>query len=125
MTWIRVVPLSDLTAPIAEGYDPGPALKQFDGFREAAAGTDPGQQDADPARRPGALPSRPRPRTDSSFGPTGPVAITRTNIGENVEGTVAGCGHRWTVTSTEGCTTSATTSSPAAPNPTTRASPSA
>jgi len=83
-----VVPLSDLTAPIAEGYDPGPALKQFDGFRERLPGRTLASEDATQLE---AWRTAIQTATqDGQFlGPTGPVAITRTNIGENVEGTVA------------------------------------
>jgi Hemocyanin, copper containing domain len=50
-----VVPLSDFSAPIPEGYDPGDALKRFDGFRERR----PGQTLAsgDGPRRPAATPA--------------------------------------------------------------------
>jgi hypothetical protein len=83
-----VVALADLTAPIDEGYDPGPALKQFDGFRERLPGQTLASEDADQLAtwRSAILTAI----GDRQFlGPGGPVAITRTNIGENVEGTVA------------------------------------
>jgi Hemocyanin, copper containing domain/Hemocyanin, ig-like domain len=83
-----VAPLSDLTAPIDEGYDPGPALERFDGFRERLPGRTLARADAAQLDtwRTAILTAI----ADRQFlGPTGPVAITRTNIGENVEGTVA------------------------------------
>jgi hypothetical protein len=83
-----VLPLSDLGAKIAEAYDPGPAIKRFLRFRErrkdqtlaaeAAARLNDWRTEIHTAIR------------DRKFlGPAGDVAITRTNIGENVEGTVA------------------------------------
>jgi hypothetical protein len=83
-----VVALADLTAPIGEGYDPGPALKRFDGFRERLPGRTLAAEDADQLDtwRSAILTAI----GDRQFlGPGGPVAITRTNLGENVEGTVA------------------------------------
>lgn len=83
-----VVPLSDLDAPIAEAYDPGPALKQFFGFRERL-------QDRTLAAEGAAQLNDWRTAIHTAIrdrrflGPAGAVAITRTNIGENVEGTVA------------------------------------
>src|SRR5215468_10182657 len=83
-----VVPLSDLGAKIAEAYDPGPAIKRFLHFRErlpdqtlaatAAAQLNDWRTEINTAV------------TNGEFlGPGGAVAITRSNIGENVEGTVA------------------------------------
>jgi hypothetical protein len=82
------VRLSDFSAPIAEGYDPGPAVKQFDGFRERLPGRTLAQEDA--AQLNGWRQAILTAIRDSQFlGPAGAVAITRTNLGENVEGTVA------------------------------------
>ena len=85
-----VVPLSDLSAPIPEGYDPGDALKRFDGFRERRPGQTLASGDVTRLNdwRQAILTAI----HDGKFlGPpgTGTVAITRTNLGENVEGTVA------------------------------------
>jgi len=83
-----VVRLSDFTAPIPEGYDPGAALKQFDGFRERLPGRTLASEDATRLND-----LRQAIQTASQngqfLGPAGTVAITRTNLGENVEGTVA------------------------------------
>lgn len=83
----RVLPLSDFNAEIPEGYDPGPALKEFDGFSERQ----PGQTLADDAADSiitnlGALGTAVDGRAFQ--GTNGNVAITRTNIGDNTEGTV-------------------------------------
>jgi Hemocyanin, copper containing domain/Hemocyanin, ig-like domain len=83
-----VVHLRELREPIAEGYDPGPALKEFDGFRERLPGRVLASQDAEQLevwRE--AIHTAIRDR--QFLGPAGAMAITRTNIGENVEGTVA------------------------------------
>jgi Hemocyanin, copper containing domain len=83
-----VVPLRELREPIAEGYDPGPALKEFDDFRERLPGRVLASQDAEQLevwRE--AIHTAIRDR--QFLGPAGAMAITRTNIGENVEGTVA------------------------------------
>jgi hypothetical protein len=42
-----VVPGRELGEPIAEGYDPGPALKKLDGFRERLPGRALASQDAE------------------------------------------------------------------------------
>lgn len=83
-----VAPLIDLGAPIAEAYDPGPAIKRFLRFRER-------RQDQTLAAEAAAKLNDWRNaihiaiRERKFLGPAGAVAITRTNIGENVEGTVA------------------------------------
>jgi hypothetical protein len=83
-----VAPLRELGEPIAEGYDPGPALKEFDGFRERLPGRALASQDAEQLEAwREAIHTAIRDR--QFLGPAGAVAITRTNIGENVEGTVA------------------------------------
>src|SRR6266508_1468839 len=80
-----VAPLIDLGAPIAEAYDPGPAIKRFLRFRER-------RQDQTLAAEAAAKLNDWRNaihtaiRERKFLGPAGAVAITRTNIGENVEG---------------------------------------
>ena len=85
---LPVVPLHDLTAPIDEGYDPGPALRRFDGFRERLPGRTLSPGDAAQLET-WRTAVETAVRDHQFLGPAGPVAITRTNIGENVEGTVA------------------------------------
>src|SRR6266508_3019252 len=83
-----VATLTDLGAPIAEAYDTGPAIKRFLRFRER-------RQDHTLAAEAAAKLNDWRNaihtaiRERKFLGPAGAVAITRTNIGENVEGTVA------------------------------------
>jgi len=76
----------DRTAP--GGSHPGPALTEFDAFRERLPGRVLASQDAEQLevwRE--AIHTAIRDR--QFLGPAGAMAITRTNIGENVEGTVA------------------------------------
>lgn len=79
----RVLPLDDFDAPIPEGYDPGPTLRAFDGFAERRAGrplSPQNSQDLETWRA--AIQAA---VGDGTF--KGGVPITRTNIGDNVEGT--------------------------------------
>jgi hypothetical protein len=81
-----LAPLDDFSAPIPEGYDPGPALREFEGFRERVAGKTIASDDAE------RLQTWKRAVEDAVearqfLGPGDPVGITPTNIGENVEGT--------------------------------------
>jgi len=83
----RVLALSDFSVAIPEGYDPGAALKEFDGFRERL----PEQTLADDAAA--AMDTNIQALLtaveDEEFqGTAGNVPITRTNIGDNTEGTV-------------------------------------
>jgi hypothetical protein len=78
----RVVALSDFGAPIPEGYDPGPALA-FDGFAKRRTSRPLAQQDAvdlDTWRQ-AVRDAVGNGRFD------GGTAITRTGIGESIEGT--------------------------------------
>jgi Hemocyanin, copper containing domain/Hemocyanin, ig-like domain len=82
----RVVSLDDFAAQIPEGYDPGPAIREFDRYRERR----PGQTlvDADAERLQTWRTAIMDAVDDRAFrGTTAPVPITRTNIGDNVEGT--------------------------------------
>jgi hypothetical protein len=80
-----LVPLDDFTAPIPEEYDPGPALREFEGFRKRVAGRTIASADSQQLAT-----WREAVETavdgGSFIGSAGSVEITRTNIGENVEG---------------------------------------
>ena len=82
----KLDPLDDFAAAIPEGYDPGPALSTFDGFRARTPGKTIADEDRLRLDQWGNA-------IDAAIGDgnfhgngAGEVPITRTNIGENVEG---------------------------------------
>jgi Hemocyanin, ig-like domain/Hemocyanin, copper containing domain len=83
-----LVPLDDFTAPIPEEYDPGPALREFEGFRKRVAGKTIAGDDAERLKT-WRKAVEDAVAANEFLGPGGAVGITRTNIGDNVEGTEA------------------------------------